>query len=182
MRCGPCDEETSAAIHSTTPGAFTRTVVATSKPPVASAGSAAQKDGPTLLIRGEVPAVALLIVKTATGWRRKAMPPAVVADPDTAPVSPKLRALLDVAGLVAESGLAVTDEAIDAAKARGATDVEIHDTVLIAAAFCMYNRYVDGLGALTPPDRADYADIGRLIVGLGYVAAIPPVPGAEAGD
>ena len=46
----------------------------------------------------------------------------------------------------------------------------------------MYNRYVDGLGALTPPDRADYADIGRLIVGLGYVAAIPPVPGAESGD
>lgn len=107
---------------------------------------------------------------------------AVMTDPETAPVSPKLRALLDVAGLVAESGLAVTDEAIDAAKARGATDVEIHDTVLIAAAFCMYNRYVDGLGALTPPDRADYADIGRLIVGLGYVAAIPPAPDAESGE
>ena len=56
------------------------------------------------------------------------------------------------------------------------------DGVLIAAAFCMYNRYVDGLGAPTPPDRADYADVGRLIVGLGYVAAIPPVPEAQSDE
>lgn len=107
---------------------------------------------------------------------------AVMADPDTAPVSPKLRALLDIAALVAQSGLAVTDQVVGAAKAHGATDVEIHDTVLIAAAFCMYNRYVDGLGAPTPPDRADYADVGRLIVGLGYVAAIPPVPEAQSDE
>ena len=101
----------------------------------------------------------------------------VIADPDSAPISPKLRALLAVAALVAQSGLAVTEESIEAAKAEGATDAEIHDTVLIAAAFCMYNRYVDGLGAITPPERADYADIGHMIVGLGYAAAIPPVPG-----
>jgi len=56
------------------------------------------------------------------------------------------------------------------------------DGVLIAAAFCMYNRYVDGLGAITPPERADYADIGQLIVGLGYAAATPPVPGSVSED
>ena len=104
----------------------------------------------------------------------------VIADPDSAPISPKLRALLAVAALVAQSGLAFTEESIEAAKAEGATDVEIHDTVLIAAAFCMYNRYVDGLGAITPPERADYADIGQLIVGLGYAAATPPVPAPES--
>jgi uncharacterized peroxidase-related enzyme len=105
---------------------------------------------------------------------------AVIADPATAPIRPKLRALLAVAALVAESGLAVTEQAIEAARAEGATDVEIHDTVLIAAAFCMFNRYVDGLGAITPPERADYADIGQLIVGLGYAAATPPVPAPES--
>ena len=105
---------------------------------------------------------------------------AVIADPDTAPVSAKLRALLNLAGLVAKSGLAVTQESIDAAKSEGATDVEIHDTVLIAAAFCMYNRYVDGLGALSPPDRADYADMGRLIVDVGYVGVTPPIAGADS--
>ena len=112
---------------------------------------------------------------------------AVLADLDTAPVSPKLRALLALAALVAQSGLAVTEEAVHAAKDLGATDTEIHDTVLIAAAFCMFNRYVDGLGAVTPPERADYADIGQLIVGLGYAAATPPIPedhssGAAATD
>ncbi|MFM9034271.1 MAG: carboxymuconolactone decarboxylase family protein [Mycobacterium sp.] len=100
---------------------------------------------------------------------------AALRDPDTAPISPKLRALLAVAALVAQSGLAVTEEAVQAARGQGATDLEIHDTVLIAAAFCMFNRYVDGLGAVTPPERADYADIGRLIVGIGYAAVVAPV-------
>lgn len=101
---------------------------------------------------------------------------AVIADPDNAPITPKLRALIAIAALVSESGWAVTAAAIAAARAEGATDVEIHDTVLIAAAFCMFNRYVDGLGAVTPPDRADYADIGNLVVGLGYRAITPPLP------
>lgn len=101
---------------------------------------------------------------------------AVLEDPETAPISPKLRALLALAALVAQSGLAVTEESVQSARDQGATDIEIHDTVLIAAAFCMYNRYVDGLGALTPPERADYADIGQLIVGIGYAAATPAVP------
>ncbi|HEX4088164.1 MAG TPA: carboxymuconolactone decarboxylase family protein, partial [Trebonia sp.] len=62
-----------------------------------------------------------------------------------ASVSAKLRALLDIAALVRVDGRLVSAEAVAAARAEGATDLEIHDTVLIAAAFCMFNRYVDGL-------------------------------------
>jgi hypothetical protein len=71
----------------------------------------------------------------------------------TAAVSPKLKALLAVAGRVQKGGRNVTGESIAAARAEGATDVEIHDTVLIASAFCMYNRYVDGLGTFAPTPR-----------------------------
>jgi uncharacterized peroxidase-related enzyme len=102
---------------------------------------------------------------------------AVMADPDTAPVSPKMRALLAVAALVQQGGTQVTEAAVDAARAEGATDVEIHDTVLIAAAFCMFNRYVDGLGTIAPPTRADYEPMGHQIVELGYAATSPPIPG-----
>ena len=100
-----------------------------------------------------------------------------MADPDTAPVSPKMRALLAVAALVQQGGTQVTEAAVDAARAEGATDVEIHDTVLIAAAFCMFNRYVDGLGTIAPPTRADYEPMGHQIVELGYAATSPPIPG-----
>jgi uncharacterized peroxidase-related enzyme len=100
----------------------------------------------------------------------------VMADPATAPVSDKLRALLAVAALVQESGRAVTPEAIEAARAAGATDVEIHDTVLIAAAFCMFNRYVDGLGTVAPPTRADYEPMGQMIVQMGYEASASAPP------
>ena len=80
-----------------------------------------------------------------------------LADLGAAPVSAKLRALLEIAGLVQVSGRMVTGEAVAKARAAGATDLEIHDTVLIAAAFCMFNRYVDGLGAPAPDDPAQYA-------------------------
>ena len=93
----------------------------------------------------------------------------VRADPDTAPISPKLRALLRIAAAVRESGRDVTPELIAAARAEGATDVEIHDTVLIAAAFCMFNRYVDGLGTLAPQDPAVYEQSAQRIVEHGYV-------------
>lgn len=100
----------------------------------------------------------------------------VMADPGSADISEKLRALLAVAALVQQSGSAVTAEAVDAARAAGANDVEIHDTVLIAAAFCMFNRYVDGLGTVAPPTREDYAPMGTMIVEQGYAATSPPVP------
>jgi len=49
--------------------------------------------------------------------------------------------------------------------------VEIHDTVLIAAAFCLFNRYVDGLATILPDDPAGYAAMAGLIVTNGYGAA-----------
>lgn len=89
------------------------------------------------------------------------------ADPTAAPLSGKLKALLAIAGAVQRGGREVTDEHVRAARAEGATDLEIHDTVLIAAAFCMYNRYVDGLATLATDDPAHYADRARLT--SGYV-------------
>jgi uncharacterized peroxidase-related enzyme len=89
--------------------------------------------------------------------------------PDTAPISGKLRALLDIAAAVRHSGAAVTSEDVEAARKAGATDVEIHDTVLIAAAFCMYNRYVDGLATAAPDDPALYARRAAHIVAHGYL-------------
>ncbi|MFN8019096.1 MAG: peroxidase-related enzyme [Acidimicrobiales bacterium] len=93
----------------------------------------------------------------------------VKADPSTAPISPKLRALLAIAGKVQQSGLDVQADDIAAARTEGATDVEIHDTVLIAAAFCMFNRYVDGLATWSPTDdpRA-FDERAQVIVEHGY--------------
>lgn len=86
----------------------------------------------------------------------------------TAPVSNKMKALLTIASMVRESGKAVTKEAIDNAKAEGATDIEIHDTVLIAALFCLYNRYVDGLATITPSDPEFYKGLGERLKEHGY--------------
>ena len=99
-------------------------------------------------------------------------------NPDDAPISDKLRALLTIAGAVAEGGWAVRDEHVAAARAAGAEDRDIHDTVLIAAAFCMYNRYVDGLATLTPHDPAAYALMAERLVSQGYTA--PRAPGGGA--
>ncbi|GAA2119694.1 carboxymuconolactone decarboxylase family protein [Actinomadura napierensis] len=87
-----------------------------------------------------------------------------------APVSDKLRELLGIAAAVQRGGREVADEHIAAARAAGATDVEIHDTVLIAAAFCMYNRYVDGLGTSVPSDPDAYARMAERITVHGYAA------------
>jgi len=92
----------------------------------------------------------------------------VVADPDSAPISAKLRALLRIAAAVRQDGRTVTTELVTAARAEDATDIEIHDTVLIAAAFCMYNRYVDGLATLAPEDPEQYAMHAQRIVESGY--------------
>ena len=95
---------------------------------------------------------------------------AVVTDLDGAPLSDKLKALLRIAIAVATGGKRVTPAMVDAAKTVDASDVEIHDVVLIAAAFCMYNRYVDGLATWAPDDRIDYLESGRSIVANGYIA------------
>jgi len=95
---------------------------------------------------------------------------AILTDLDGAPVSDRLRALLRIAAAVTAGGKQVTPELVETARAVGASDVEIHDAVLIAASFCMYNRYVDGLGTWAPPDRIDYLESGRSIVADGYLA------------
>ena len=87
-------------------------------------------------------------------------------------VSEKLRALLNIAHHVQQGGKKVTSADVDAARSKGATDKEIHDTVLIAAAFCMYNRYVDGLGTWAPEKNEDYMDMGRSIADKGYGASL----------
>ena len=91
-----------------------------------------------------------------------------VADPESAPLSPKLKALLALAARVQLGGRAVTEPDVARARSEGATDVEIHDTVLIAAAFCMFNRYVDGLGAVTPAERDAYRGRAAQTAREGY--------------
>lgn len=93
---------------------------------------------------------------------------AVLASPDTAPVSDKMRALLAIAGKVQRSGREVTAEDVAAARAAGAEDEDIHDAVLVAAAFSMFNRYVDGLAANTPTDPAAYDAMGKRLAEQGY--------------
>jgi len=93
---------------------------------------------------------------------------AVKENLDEAPVSEKMRALLTIAGKVQQSGLSVTEDDIVAARRQGATDLEIHDTVLIAALFCLYNRYVDGMAAWTPDEPAFYERLADRIVNRGY--------------
>jgi hypothetical protein len=96
----------------------------------------------------------------------------VCTDVSNAPVSPKLRALLDIAAAATKGGLSVTQDLVDAARAEGATDTEIHDCVLIAAAFCMFNRYVDGLGTFAPDDQELYSSRAQRIVDIGYVGLL----------
>jgi uncharacterized peroxidase-related enzyme len=84
-------------------------------------------------------------------------------------ISPKLKTLLHIAGKVQQGGKQVTPHDIAAARQVGATDLEIHDTVLIAAAFCMYNRYVDGLGTWQPNDQTMYAQMGKHLAEHGYL-------------
>jgi uncharacterized peroxidase-related enzyme len=88
----------------------------------------------------------------------------------SAKISEKLKALLAIAGKVQRDGKLVTTDDIAAARKQGATDTEIHDTVLIAAAFCMYNRYVDGLDTWQPRDATLYRERGKKTAREGYVA------------
>ncbi|NCD70154.1 carboxymuconolactone decarboxylase family protein [Mucilaginibacter agri] len=83
---------------------------------------------------------------------------AVKHDFNQTDLSDKMKALLTIAGSVQKGGKQVSTEQIELARETGATDTEIHDTVLIAAAFCMFNRYVDGLGTWAPQDRQFYVD------------------------
>ena len=96
---------------------------------------------------------------------------AVRFDYPSAPVSRKLKALLAIAGKVQQGGKQVTSEDVALARGEGATDLEIHDTVLIAAAFCMYNRYVDGLATFSPVNDRLYDEMGAHMAHEGYTAS-----------
>ncbi|MFH8439587.1 carboxymuconolactone decarboxylase family protein [Streptomyces sp. NPDC018007] len=96
---------------------------------------------------------------------------AVLTAPQDAPVSPRLRALLAIAAEVQAAARPVTDETVAAARAAGAEDSDIHDTVLIAAAFCMYNRYVSCLATDIPTQDDYYAQAADRIVTDGYATA-----------
>ncbi len=93
----------------------------------------------------------------------------VKTDFTQASISPKLKALLNIAGKVQQDGKLVTAADVETARNEGATDLEIHDTVLITAAFCMYNRYVDGLATVQPDDEALYRERGKRVAQDGYV-------------
>ena len=106
----------------------------------------------------------------------------VKLDFEAAPVSDKLKALLAIAGKVQKGGKSVTPEDIARARQKGATDKEIHDTVLIAAAFCMYNRYVDGLATWAPADPELYRERGKYLAEEGYVRANDELAKMAAGQ
>ena len=105
----------------------------------------------------------------------------VLNDLDGAPISAKLRALLRIAGKVQKDAREVNSADVEAARAEGADDKAIHDTVLVAAAFCMYNRYVDGLATWAPSDQRMYDQMGELLGTGGYVTAIASQGGKEGG-
>jgi uncharacterized peroxidase-related enzyme len=95
----------------------------------------------------------------------------VKSDFEAAPISPKLKALLAIADKVQRDGKLVTAEDVGRARREGASDTEIHDTVLIAAAFCMYNRYVDGLDTWQPHDDGMYKPMGQHLAEQGYLTS-----------
>jgi len=104
----------------------------------------------------------------------------VKADFQHADISAKLKALLVIASKVQRGGKHVTAADVEEARQAGATDIEIHDTVLIAAAFCMYNRYVDGLATWQPRDEAMYAQMGKHLASEGYrISSVPQPPRKE---
>lgn len=92
----------------------------------------------------------------------------VKKDYQAMPISDKLKSLLGIATSVQKNGKQVTEAQIEKARNAGATDKEIHDTVLITAAFCMFNRYVDGLGTWAPQDRDFYVKRGKQRAEEGY--------------
>ena len=101
----------------------------------------------------------------------------VLKNVEQANISNKLKSLLHIASKVQISGKEVTEKDISEARLQGANDKEIHDTVLIAATFCMFNRYVDGLASFTPTDEKEYEVMGKRMAEKGYVQ--PPAPKGE---
>jgi len=92
----------------------------------------------------------------------------VIEHKDTTLLTPKMKALLNIAGKVQQNGKLVTPEDVNEARQQGANDRDIHDTVLIAATFSLFNRYVDGLASYTPTDPKAYEEMGKRLSTVGY--------------
>jgi uncharacterized peroxidase-related enzyme len=86
-----------------------------------------------------------------------------------APVSEKMKSLLEIARRVQADARTVSTELVEKARQQGATDMEIHDTVLIAALFCLYNKYVDGLASVTPDEPEFYDRLAGILKNKGYL-------------
>jgi uncharacterized peroxidase-related enzyme len=93
----------------------------------------------------------------------------VLDDYPSAPISDKLKTLLNISGKVQKNGKEVSPHDVEEARKQGDNDREIHDTVLIAATFSMFNRYVDGLASFTPTDPKAYEEMGVRLGEKGYV-------------
>lgn len=94
----------------------------------------------------------------------------VIHNTEAPSLSEKMKALLIIAGKVQINGKKVAPEDIQRARDHGAGDRDIHDTVLIAATFSMFNRYVDGLATLTPTAPKVYEEMGKRLATVGYQA------------
>ena len=105
---------------------------------------------------------------------RKELVDIVLENYVTAPISNKLKAMIKIAGKVQQNGKNVTSEDVAEARHQGANDLDIHDTILIAAVFCMFNRYVDGLASYTPTDPVEYEAMGKRMGEFGYVMPKKP--------
>jgi uncharacterized peroxidase-related enzyme len=105
----------------------------------------------------------------------------VKRDFEHAAISDKLKALLAIAGKVQRGGKNVQPEDVERARREGATDLEIHDTVLIAAAFCMFNRYVDGLATWTPTDLDGFRERAAKVASDGYLGVLGYIAEARVG-
>jgi len=87
-----------------------------------------------------------------------------------APITKRLKSLLDLAEQVQQGGNKVTSALIDSLKTLGCSDQEIHDTVLISSLFCMFNRYLDGLGIVSHGTTFSLNERGKHIALHGYSA------------
>lgn len=93
----------------------------------------------------------------------------ILNNPEEADISEKLKAVLEIAKQVAITGKNVTSEHVNRAKSAGATDIDIHDTIMIAALFCLCNRYVDGFNLSVPDNQEQYSPIGQMLAQDGYI-------------
>jgi uncharacterized peroxidase-related enzyme len=90
----------------------------------------------------------------------------------------KMRALLHIARTVRREPRDLTADDVAAAHAAGAADADVQLAVLIASAFSMYNRMVEGFRARTMPSPDAYRPRAAEIAAHGYsVQPVAPVPG-----